>query len=578
MLQLSEPQKVSIQVFNRSKLLSPKSIRAFFSIDEEYHILLGKINSSFAKNKEELIFELQSKMFHWKKTGSIEAILIKYLLPTMSKIIVCCDDKPAMNVADKIVSPILNKIFKKVASYKVHSGLTKTQIRNSLQSFMKADNTAKVLYCVDMTEQGLHKLKSSVVILMLNKKPASQFYQELSRWVSTTLIEQPILFDFANNFTNDSLCLFQKEYESRLQGDQSLIGVGASSKNGLRQPPAIEFIDETLNIQSAFADIERKFDSWKRYYLLATEYYKTNGHLFIFDQHSPLNTWLWRQRVAYKRNNLDTRKVACLNLIGMDWVGLERKWVKWYIAVKEYRETYGRTPEDSDNRGVYRWLQLQRRLQRKGELLDEQEKLLEFALPYEPKYTQRLLRSVQILVDHKREYGQIELSSKNPLYKQIIYIRQALYRNKLPAEMLATLKTNKIHLSKYTSWMASYKSLKKFVAHFQKVPTWKDNKALSTWVSQQRYYIRKGLLREEKVRLLAKVLTTLKTEEIVLPKSTSWEASFKSLKQFVTRFRKLPTTEDDIRLARWIYKQRYCQKKGLLREEKVWLLKGQGVI
>lgn len=125
-------------------------------------------------------------------------------------------------------------------------------------------------------------------------------------------------------------------------------------------------------------------ERWLKNYELAKKYYEEHGNLLIPTTYVckdkegnevKLGNWINNQRQAYKGKGnakLNQKQIDLLNEIEMVWAVVIRKdkvynldmiknnnWKKYYLMLKEYKDTYGDLFVLEDN-NLYNWLEVQK--------------------------------------------------------------------------------------------------------------------------------------------------------------------------------------------------------------------------
>ena len=121
--------------------------------------------------------------------------------------------------------------------------------------------------------------------------------------------------------------------------------------------------------------------SWERMHGLLRAYRDREGHCDVPSKHeeqgAKLGVWLSKQRTAFKRGKLESRRVRALEAAGVVWDVLAEQWERSYALLRAYREREGHANvpkghvEDGEKLGL--WLGSQRkRYQARG--LGEEER------------------------------------------------------------------------------------------------------------------------------------------------------------------------------------------------------------
>jgi hypothetical protein len=127
-------------------------------------------------------------------------------------------------------------------------------------------------------------------------------------------------------------------------------------------------------------------NSWDKMYRLLCAYKEQQNTTNIpnrYDQDPALGNWVNTQRTIYKKGELLQQREEMLNKIGFVWVlnssDKLNSWDKMYRLLCAYEEQHDSTKvtrEYDQDRALGKWVQTQRTIYKKGELLQQREELL----------------------------------------------------------------------------------------------------------------------------------------------------------------------------------------------------------
>ena len=215
-------------------------------------------------------------------------------------------------------------------------------------SDFKSDNSnhLKLLYCIDMLNEGIHVDNISGVILLRPTVSPIIYKQQIGRALSANKTNNSVIFDVVLNVENlysigelnEEIQLTTAYYRSL--GEENLI-VNEQFNVIDEVHDCIELFDKLENVLTA---------SWDLMYACAKKYYEDNGNLevparyFSEDGYS-LGCWIYNQRSIRKGNmqgNLSYEQIEKLDKIGMRWeLYNDYSWAKNYDAAREYFEAHG---------------------------------------------------------------------------------------------------------------------------------------------------------------------------------------------------------------------------------------------
>ncbi len=241
----------------------------------------------------------------------------------------------------------------------------------------KADQSPhlKLLYCIDMLNEGIHVDGLSGVILLRPTVSPTIYKQQIGRALAAGGKETPAIFDIVMNIEN-LLSIGAVEQELKE-------AVFAFRANGMGDKVMIDHfrvVDEVSDCRRLFARLNETLSaSWDAMYAMAKEYYKANGNLEIpvsyatTDGYS-LGAWVVTQRKIYTGKTagcLNTEQIHKLEKIGMRWQGAqESAWERNFAEAEKYFRQHGNLAIPADfvtENGckLGRWLRRQKELYQK---------------------------------------------------------------------------------------------------------------------------------------------------------------------------------------------------------------------
>ncbi len=176
------------------------------------------------------------------------------------------------------------------------------------------------------------------------------------------------------------------------------------------------------------------------------------------------------------------------------------------------------------------------------------------------------------LVAYKEEHGNCNIPARWPKNQKLAtwVVEQRVRKRDENLEPHKIELLNQLSLSwnpRLTNWRTAYLELVKFQNRFGhcRVPQkWKENKALSHWVSTQRAHFSKGRLHLDRIALLNNLGFDWKVSV------GTWDERFTELCNYKVRFgnTRVPTKWHENRtLGGWVVEQRYDKRHGNLRKD-----------
>ena len=432
----------------------------------------------------------------------------------------------------------------------------------------KADKSAhlKLLYCIDMLNEGIHVEGVDGVILLRPTVSPTIYKQQVGRALAAGGKKTPIIFDIVMNIEN--LCSIGAVEEEWKEAVYTLRGKGGEDKTFTGH---FQIIDEVKDCRRLFTQLNETLTaSWDAMYAWAREYYKAHGHLDIpaayttADGHS-LGAWVATQRKVYLGRTagcLSMEQIKRLEEIGMCWQGArEAAWERHFSEAEKYFRQHGNLaiPADyvtGDGCRLGRWVRRQR------ELLKGQGK--------------GYFQGMDVMGDRESRGGERE-KCKNA--------------NSVSADMVKA-----IHVERLTKigmvwesgdpWERRYALAKEYYKGHGNLQIPADYVVdgvwLGRWVREQKSKLSqegKGALTKEQKEKLLSIGLTIGVSQAEI----SWREQYGQAEEFFKKFGNLSvpkryTAGNGKKLGVWLQHQRAGRRNGALASWQVGLLDGIGMV
>ncbi|MCI8403208.1 MAG: DEAD/DEAH box helicase family protein [Lachnospiraceae bacterium] len=410
--------------------------------------------------------------------------------------------------------------------YRLYSVYSENQESNKEFGDFKKDRCPhlKLLFCIDMLNEGIHLGDIDGVILMRPTVSPVIYKQQIGRALTAGKKgEAPLILDIVNNFENlDSIHSIEMEYEEA----SNLICPMQDERADGMESRRFHIVDETCHAGRLFAELQEKLDAgWEEYYQAAVSYHEREGHLeiptgFVTESGLFLGNWLQTQRRIYMGKlpgRLNEDQIRRLEVLGICWESYsDRQWDRYYAQAARYYAQNGNldvkisyVTEEGMRLGV--WLNnIRQYRQNKSRMLSgqRQRQLEEIGMIWD-KLVFKWERGYAAAEEYVRDHGDLEV----------------------PAGYVT-----------------------------------KDGFHLGTWIVTQRQNFRGGNkgalpLTEEQVARLEKLGMNWAGKQ-----DGQWERCFQAAREYQERHASLEIpydyrTEDGIWLGKWLYNQKRILKK-----------------
>lgn len=280
-----------------------------------------------------------------EQADGLDEVFGKHMTDKSGKYIVFCVSKEHMDQMIEKAPEWFGEVDKEPHIYRAYSDDPGTE---KAFSDFKQDSSGhlKLLYCINMLNEGVHVEDVSGVILFRPTISPIIYKQQIGRALSASKKTQPVIFDIVNNFENlYSIGTIQEEMEAAVTYYRSL---------GMEE----EIVTEQFRIIDEVKDCRRLFEqlndtlsaSWNAMYACARNYFRAYGNLEVPNRYRTeegysLGSWIKTQRrvrAGEIQGNLTDEQIQQLNAIGMVWGSVrDLAWERNLQETRDYRECHG---------------------------------------------------------------------------------------------------------------------------------------------------------------------------------------------------------------------------------------------
>ena len=329
----------------RGILPEPKYVIAMYSYKKELDQLKKRIknlsNKGLIEENQKLLEQLRRAL---EQADGLDDVFAKHMSKKNGKYILFCSSKEHMDEMKDQAGEWFHKVDQNPHIYTAFYNNAATS--KEFAAF-KADDSShlKLLYCIDMLNEGIHVDDVDGVILLRPTVSPIIYMQQIGRALSAGSGETPVIFDLVNNF--DSLycvdCLQNEMQEARVLFP-SIYGKGSRFEDRFR------IIDETKDSRKLFLRLQDNLNSaWEVYYAAARQWYEATGHLkvpkgYVTPSGLTLGSWIQTQRKVHggrKAGSLNPERIHLLEKIGMIWTVSDYKWDEAVGELQKYHDKYG---------------------------------------------------------------------------------------------------------------------------------------------------------------------------------------------------------------------------------------------
>ena len=304
-----------------------------------------------------------------EQADGLDKVFAHHITNKSGKYIVFCANKEHMDEMISHVPEWFAKVNPEVAVYEAYSDDPGTD--KAFADF-KADKSdrLKLLFCIDMLNEGVHVEGISGVILFRPTISPIVYKQQIGRALTAGDNSAPLILDVVNNF--EGLCSIAGLQSEMQEAVHRLYANGEGDKIVTER---FEVVEQVHDCRVLFERLQASLSSsWDHYFSEASIYYAEHGSLNIPKRYTTpaglsLGVWLVTQRRVREGQipgNLTEQQIARLDSIGMYWGNRnDRQWNEGYQEAKRYFDAHGdlNVPAEYVSPGGYNlgnWVKRQR--------------------------------------------------------------------------------------------------------------------------------------------------------------------------------------------------------------------------
>ena len=315
-----------------------------------------------------------------EQADGLDLVFQHHITQTSGKYIVFCANKEHMDEMISHVPEWFSGVNPDVVVYEAYSDDPNTD--KAFADF-KTDTSdrLKLLFCIDMLNEGVHVEGISGVILFRPTISPIIYKQQIGRALTAGDNTTPLILDVVNNFEGLTSI-------SGLQGEmqEAVHRLYANGEGDRIVTERFEVIEQVHDCRVLFEQLQASLSSgWEHYFSEASIYYAEHGNLNVPKLYTTpgglsLGVWLVTQRRVREgqiQGNLTEQQIARLDSIGMVWGN--RKEIAWqhgFEVAKKYHDTYGNLMvpgkyTDPDGYPLGQWIIKTRQQKLNGRLKEE---------------------------------------------------------------------------------------------------------------------------------------------------------------------------------------------------------------
>ena len=522
-----------------------------------------------------------------EQTDGLDKVFEHHITNKSGKYIVFCAGKEHMDEMVSHVPEWFAKVNPDVAVYEAYSDDPGTD--KAFADF-KTDESdkLKLLFCIDMLNEGVHVEGISGVILFRPTISPIIYKQQIGRALTAGDNSAPLILDVVNNF--EGLCSI-----AGLQGEmqEAIYRLNANGEGDRIITERFEVIEQVHDCRVLFEQLQASLSSsWDHYFSEASIYYAEHGNLNIPKRYTTpaglsLGEWLTTQRrvrAGQIPGNLTEQQVARLDSIGMKWGNRnDAAWEHGLEEARKFREQFGnlQVPAKYKTKNDYplgKWINNARKRRSDGKLTEERIRQLDQMGMIWSVFDAKWEQGYALAMNYAAKHGDLNVpvnyttEEGKKLGAWILNQRTAYAKEMLSQDQIGRLEKIGIYWGNRNDrqWNEVYGAAKRYfeangdldvpVAYVSP-----EGYALGKWVRRQQYAYRNpeksnAILSQERIELLDDV-------GMQWEKPDSWQHRYELAQEYKKQYGNLEIpakykTADGIWLSRWVYNQKRLLQSG----------------
>lgn len=530
-----------------------------------------------------------------EQADGLDRVFAHHITNKCGKYIVFCANKEHMDEMVSHVPEWFAGVNPEVVVYEAYSNDPNTD--KAFADF-KTDTSdrLKLLFCIDMLNEGVHVEGISGVILFRPTISPIVYKQQIGRALTAGDNTTPLILDVVDNFEGlTSISGLQSEMQ------EAVHRLYANGEGDRIVTERFEVVEQVHDCRVLFERLQASLSSsWDHYFSEASIYYAEHGSLNIPKRYTTpaglsLGEWLTTQRrvrAGQIPGNLTEQQIARLDSIGMEWGNRnDAAWERGLEEARKFREQFGnlQVPAKYKTKNDYplgKWINNARKRRNDGKLTEERIRQLDQMGMIWSVFDAKWEQGYALAMNYAAKHGDLNVpvnyttEEGEKLGAWILNQRTAYAKEMLSQDQIGRLEEIGIYWGNRNDrqWNEVYGAAKRYfeangdldvpVAYVSP-----EGYALGKWVRRQQYAYRNpeksnAILSQERMELLDAI-------GMQWEKPDPWQHRYELAQEYKKQYGNLEIpakykTADGIWLGRWIYNQ-----KRLLQDEPEKLSKKQ---
>lgn len=572
----------------RGILPAPKYVTTVYQYQKDlarYQARVDNLRSAGIQDVNQKVLDALRRAL--EQADGLDRVFAHHITDRAGKYIVFCASKEHMDEMISHVPEWFAKVNPEVAVYEAYSNDPGTD--KAFAAF-KADTSdrLKLLFCIDMLNEGVHVAGISGVILFRPTISPTVYKQQIGRALTAGENVTPLILDVVNNF--EGLCSIAGLQNEIREAVQRLRVNGEGDRIVTER---FEIVEQVQDCRVLFERLQESLSStWNHYFSEASIYYAEHDNLNIPKRYTTpnglsLGEWVITQRrvrAGQHTGSLTEQQIARLDSIGMQWDNRnDAAWNRGLEVARQYRERFGnlmvpKNYKSDSGFALGQWIVNARQSRAEGKLSGERTRQLdELGMSWnalDSRWEQGYALAVQYAAEYKNLNVPADYVTPNgeALGKWLRNQCRAYTNGSLSPDQIARLEAIGMYWgNRYDrQWMEVYQAAKRYfeangnldvpVAYVTP-----EGYALGKWVRRQQYACQN--LEKSSAVLSQKRIALLDAIGMQWEKPDPWQHRLKLAQEYkhIHGTAQIPAaykTPDGIWLGRWMYQQKKLLQSG----------------
>lgn len=450
----------------------PKYVGALYELDDELTRLRKKVEqaTNTKEEKQEFYKKIDLMRSQIEKSYGMPIILNKHIKDKEGKYLVFCKKKRHLQeIKETVIGWFRTAGCKNINAYEVYSDYENKDAE--YKAFCEdTSHNLKLLFCVDMLNEGLHLENISGVLLLRPTRSSIVWHQQIGRAIEANNTNTPVIIDAVNNFSavGQGMELMREIKDAVAREKESDPDF---DDGGFEDIDTFFVVEQVVEIQEMFKAIEGRLeDDWDNGLRHFDKYVREhNGDVLVPTIYRDEDGFFTGSWVNNRRNDFDNKRLSMDRIIelekrGFVWDVIKYKFESNIKAISEYFKEHEKYPLSKENK-LGQFFTKEKEMMRKENYPIWRMEIIKKYLPefcFETKSDESFNKFIEYSKLYKQKYGHLNIKKEDSINGYNIGAKvnslNVLFRNnKLSKERANIIKDLGITLSFEYKWEKQFR-------------------------------------------------------------------------------------------------------------------------